>query len=255
MKLHAKRIGSGHTQLIILHGLLGSSDNWHTLSKVFSVFSTVHALDLRNHGKSPHSPDHSYALMAEDVGEYLDGHGIVSAVVLGHSMGGKVAMQFALDQPARVQKLIVADIAPKSYPDKYSRYFSAMIAASPANAQKRTEVEALLKPDMPDQGFRQFIMKNLARDENGILSWQPNLNALIDNAPNLWAEIAADRPYAGPALFIAGANSSYITKRDRPAILRLFPGAIFSVIKDAGHWVHAEQQSTFAGVVQQFIKS
>jgi esterase len=251
MILHYQEYGTGQP-LIILHGLLGSLDNWHTLSKTFAESYRVIAVDQRNHGRSPHSDIFTYDAMVEDLSELLDHLNIPSACVLGHSMGGKTAMQFALRYPGRVDKLIVVDIAPREYPRLHDELLDALISTDLSAKTSRHQADAELAQRIPDFSERQFLMKNLARDSTGAFTWKANLEAIRDNYREIARAIKSELPYKGPVLFLKADRVNYVLDSDVPMITSLFPNADIVGI-DAGHWIHAEAPTIFAGFVMRFL--
>lgn len=254
MKLHGKQYSSAGTPLLILHGLFGSLGNWNWHSRQLSAHFAVHALDLRNHGASPHSDDMDYPHMAQDVLDYMDAHGIARAHLLGHSMGGKVAMQIALLAPERVDHLIVADIAPVTYGSEHDDIFAGLLAIDLATLSSRTEADHLLAPYEPDELVRQFLLTNLVKTPEGGFAWRINLPVLKHNYAKLREQPEGLGPFAGPTLFLKGALSSYITEQHREAILTRFPQARTKVIMHTGHWLHAEKPETFLRLVLQFLQ-
>lgn len=248
--LHARTIGSG-PPLVILHGLFGSSDNWQTLAKRFGDSRTCHLLDLRNHGRSPHYDTHAYPAMAADVIAYLDARDITDAAVLGHSMGGKVAMQLALHYPARVSRLGVVDMAPRAYTRGHDDIFAAMRSLPLSGKRSRAALDALLQPHISEPGIRLFLLKNLRRTADGY-AWKINLDIIERDYANILEPITGD-PYTKPALFLRGADSAYVRDADGPLILALFPGAELVTVPGAGHWVHAEQPQALANAVEGFL--
>jgi esterase len=253
MIVHYQEYGRGRP-LVILHGLLGSLDNWHTLSKQFSDSFRVLAVDQRNHGRSPHSDIFTYEAMAEDVAELLDHLNISSACVLGHSMGGKTAMQFALSHPERVRKLIVVDIAPRAYPHLHDEIVDALLSIDLRAASTRQHIDDELAKKIPDHAERQFLMKNLARDSSGAFMWKANLPAIHHSYREIAREISSERPYVGPTLFIKADRAAYILDSDDRLIKTVFPNARI-VRVDAGHWIHAEAPTVFADLVLKFLES
>jgi pimeloyl-ACP methyl ester carboxylesterase len=252
MTLTFQEYGSGQP-LIILHGLLGSLDNWHSLSKTFASSFKVLAVDLRNHGRSPHSDTFTYEAMAEDVIELLDDQHIDSAHLIGHSMGGKVAMTLALSNPERVVKLVVVDIAPRSYLRLHDEILDALLSIDPSAFHSRQEVDFALAGKIPDFAVRQFLMKNLGRDSSGSFFWKANLESISRNYEAIASEVSSSAPFLNPTLFIKGDRSQYILESDTPIIHKLFPKARIVSI-ESGHWVHAESPALFADVVQQFLR-
>jgi esterase len=252
MILHYQEYGTGQP-LIILHGLLGSLDNWHTLSKTFAESYRVIAVDQRNHGRSPHSNIFMYDAMAADLSELLDHLNLPSALVLGHSMGGKTAMQLALGYPGRVDKLIVVDIAPREYPRLHDELLDALISVDLSTKTSRQQVDTELAQHIPDFSERQFLMKNLARDSVGALTWKANLQVIHSNYHEIARAIKSEVPYKGPTLFLKANRVNYILDSDVPMIRGLFPNAHIVGV-DSGHWIHAEAPAVFAGFVIKFLR-
>ena len=253
MTLFFQEYGTGHP-LIILHGLLGSLDNWHTLSSAFGKKFRVIAVDQRNHGRSPHSDEMTYGAMASDLLELFDRLALSSAYVLGHSMGGKTAMQFALDHPERVNKLIVVDIAPREYPPLHDGIFDALNSVDLPSMQSRQQADQALAARIPDTAVRQFLMKNLSRDALGGFRWKANVPVLRKNYAEIARAIDSDNPFVGPALFVQSTRSTYVRESDSGDIHRLFPKAQISSV-DAGHWIHAEAPERFSELVLDFLTS
>jgi esterase len=252
MRLHFREYGQG-TPLIILHGLFGSSDNWVTMSQKLSAHFHVFALDQRNHGQSPHSAAMNYDVMAADLSEFMQEHAIERALLLGHSMGGKTAMQFAMLHPEKVERLVVGDIAPRRYPPTHDLIFEALLGLDLTSFHERHEVDKALAANLPDLAVRRFLLKNLARDSKENFHWRFNLSALHQNYSSLNAAIESYRPFDKPVLFIRGGNSDYICEGDLPSIRHLFPRAEISEIPGAGHWVHAEAPEIFFRRVNEFF--
>lgn len=239
---------------MILHGFLGSSDNWQTLGRRFGESNTVFLIDLRNHGRSPHTSSHTYPELAEDLEAFMDEHFIQSCSLLGHSMGGKVAMQTALFIPERIHKLIVVDIAPKPYAGGHEEILQAMRSLVLDEISTRKEAEHLLQESIQDIGIVRFLMKNLSRDENGAFRWKVNLETLYRQYGEILKGVEKlHDPYPGPALFLKGEQSGYIREEDSPNMLELFPKAKVLSIPEAGHWVHAEQPDLLFDQVRIFL--
>lgn len=252
MRLHFREYGSGPA-LTILHGLLGASGNWHTLSrKRFGETHRVIVPDLRNHGKSPHDSRFDYEAMAEDIVELWDSCGVESSSVMGHSMGGKVAMHLALAYPDRVSSLIVVDMAPRAYPPSHEALFQALADADPESHDSRASVEELLSQRIPDNGVLQFLLKNLERHDGGY-RWQMNLETIVANYDRVLEGLTVIATYDGPTLFIRGGASDYVLDDDRPLIEAYFPGAELETLSDVGHWVHAQAPDAFADLVEGFL--
>ncbi|GAB5518775.1 MAG: alpha/beta fold hydrolase [Rhodothermales bacterium] len=258
MQLYHKRydhvtLGADGPPLVILHGLLGASGNWHTLSRSrFNEHFTVYAIDQRSHGRSPHDETFDYPTLAEDLLDFLDEHDIETCTLLGHSMGGKTAMFFALEYPERVDQLIVVDIAPKRYDPRHHRLFEALLALDLATIRSRADADAALQASVPDYGERQFLLKNLKSDGQGGYGWLMNLHGLWAAYPNINAAPDLGQTYDGPTLFIRGGQSTYIADDDMDLVTYLFPTAQLVTIPEAGHWVHAMAPQAFADAVIDF---
>jgi len=252
MELKFASYGSG-PPLIILHGLLGSGDNWVTVSRTLGKHLRVFAVDARNHGRSPHDSRFDLEVMAEDVGHFMDRHGLASASLLGHSMGGKTAMQFAMSRPDRTGKLIVVDIAPRQYALDHDQLLGALCAINLSLFRERVDVEKALTPSVPHKAVRQFLVKNLRRDHTGALRWKMNLPVIRKE----YAAIAGGLPPTGefrkPTLFIRGGQSSYVLDDDRELIRKMFPEARIHTIPGVGHWVHADAPVELCRVVLEFL--
>jgi len=250
MILHAVESGAG-APVALLHGLFGQAANFGTLQRRLSATHRVIALDLRNHGASRHAPAMTYPAMAEDVLETLRERGALPAALVGHSMGGKVAMMAALEAPAAITRLLVADIAPVRYPPAHDDLAAAM-AAMPLHAGlTRAEADAALAA-VAEPAVRAFLLQNLRLGADP--RWRIDLAAIAAALPRLedWPERDV-LPYAGPTLFVAGARSAYIRPEHRAPIRALFPRARFLTLKDAGHWLHADNPAGFAAVVEAFL--
>jgi esterase len=252
VQLHFKESGQGRA-VILLHGLFGSSDNWHSIAQRLAESFHVFAVDQRNHGQSPHSDEMNYPLMAEDLNEFMTARGIETAVVLGHSMGGKTAMQFALQFPGRVEKLIVSDMAPRAYAPEHDKIFAALLALDLKSFSTRQEIEDALASEIPNLNLRRFLSKNLGRNSAGEFFWKINLRGLWENYPQLGNAISAPVPFTKPTLFIRGEKSNYINSEDEPLIRELFPQAEIQTIIGAGHWVHADKLEEFLKRVFKFL--
>lgn len=243
------------TPLIVLHGLFGSSGNWRTLCKRYAGRRDVYALDLRNHGRSPHHPGMTFEDMADDVRAFMDRQQLDNCHLLGHSMGGKVAMQLALEQPERVGRLIVADIAPKTYPPRHGDVFAAIELIDKTRLAHRNQADKLIEHVLPEQATRLFLLTNLARDD-GEYRWRIDVEAIRNNYPAIsGAPPAAStgRQFTKPTLFVRGGKSFYIQPEDTGAIAALFPNAVIEEIPAAGHWVHAEQPEAFFEMTERFL--
>ena len=254
MDLNFKQYGHGQP-LVIIHGLFGSLDNWHTISEKLAGHFEVYALDLRNHGRSPHSPEMNYGLLAGDVREFMRRRRMAEASVLGHSMGGKVAMQLALQYPAVVSKLIVVDIAPRAYAPRHDKMIAGMLALELAGFQSRKEIEAALAPAVPELATRQFLLKNVERSAPGGFHWRIGLPEIAQNYSRLNEELQSDQSFDKPSLFIRGEKSDYLVPGDLEAIQKFFPKSILQAIPGAGHLVHIENPKDFLAAVVHFLNS
>ncbi|MEI8289191.1 MAG: alpha/beta fold hydrolase [Verrucomicrobiota bacterium] len=253
MQLHFQQLGRGEP-LVLLHGLFGSGDNWFGVAPGLAEKFHVFAPDLRNHGRSPHHPAMDYPLMAADVDKFFAGQQMGRACVIGHSMGGKVAMQFALDFPARVQKLVVVDMAPRAYAPAHEEILAALLALDLSRFQTRSQLEAALAPEIPSLSLRRFLLKNLGRDDQGRFVWKLNLRGVADNYFRLGEVLSPRPPFARPALFLRGGKSGYLNVTDGVEIQKLFPAAQIETIPTAGHWVHADAPQEFVRRVLEFLQ-
>lgn len=253
MKLYFRELGEGKP-LLILHGLLGSSDNWATLGRKFAETHRVFLIDLRNHGRSPHSEEFSYALMADDIGEFLQQQGLASATLLGHSMGGKAAMFFALNYADQVEKLLVVDATLRAAdPRQFQEIFAALSSVNPATFTSRREADEQLATAIPDPVMRAFLLKNLRRDGAHAYAWKMNLPVLYKALEAISGGVEGGTPYHRPTLFIRGEKSPYISAQDQPLIRRWFPAARVETVAGAGHWVHADAPEEFYKVAVRFL--
>lgn len=253
MDLFYKKYDGTGKPLFIFHGLFGMLDNWHNVAQKLSENYTVYTVDLRNHGQSPHSDDMNYELMADDIANLLAKLKYEKAYILGHSMGGKAVMTFALKYPTMVDKLIVADIGIKRYKRGHDEIFDAIIPLNLKDYATRGEIDKHLQPDLPDYGVRQFILKNLGRDEDGSFVWKMNVEAIYKNYENITAAIESTKTYGGETLFMRGGNSLYVKDEDWDSIKKLFPNAELATIEGSGHWVHAEKPADVIELVKTFL--
>lgn len=251
MILNYKILGEHGPVLAIIHGLFGSMDNWQTLARKFSGDRIVLLIDQRNHGSSDHSDYMDYQLMADDLKETLDDLDLHIVDLLGHSMGGKTVMRFAIDHPDYVHDLIVADIGPKEYPPHHELIIEAMEAVKPDELKSRGEADEILAEYLSDAGVRQFLAKNLYWRDKGILDWRFNLLVLAGTLENILAPIDGD--YDKEVLFIRGEKSDYIKDEDYLPIKEQFPHAHFEEMINVGHWLHAEDPESFFHIVQSYL--
>lgn len=255
MTLAASDYGAG-PPLVVLHGLFGSGRNWAGIARQLAAVRSVHVLDLPNHGQSPWTDAMGYPEMAAAVAGWMDGRGLPAAALLGHSMGGKVAMMLALTQPARVERLVVVDVAPVPYPPHLLAYARAMRAVDLGRITRRAEVDAELAAVVDDTAERQFLLQNLVSGDGG-LRWRLNLPVIEAALPAIsgFPDLPPEAAYPGPALFIAGGLSRYLQPAHEPAIRARFPAARLVTVPNAGHWVHAERPETVLAELLPFLSS
>jgi esterase len=264
MRLFFRKSGSGDP-IVILHGLYGSSDNWHSISRKLAEEFTVYTVDQRNHGQSPHHPEHNYEVLGEDLKAFILEQALDKPIILGHSMGGKTALAFGMKYPEMVKKMIVVDISPLGYSYKaysaesssHERIIYALQSIDPALLASREEADAILQKTIAPAAIRQFLLKNLKRSTEGFY-WALNIQALAENLPAIYSGILPENMNVAlpqfPLIFIKGEYSVYIRKKDEEAIHQYFPWAEIEVIPEAGHWVHAEQPEAFLHAVRNFIR-
>lgn len=254
MKLNYKELGSGEP-LIILHGLLGSLDNWQTLARQYAEQYHVYYIDQRNHGRSPHTDTHSYPEMVEDLKEFMEQQGLDSAHLLGHSMGGKVVMEFALKYPDKVKSLIVADMGMKEYRPHHEEIFNALLRLDLDVIEKRTDAQEQMDALINDKSVRQFLLKSLDRTSDGKYEWKFNLQVLYNDYPNILHAVESDMVFEKPVLFINGGKSGYLKETDLESFKKNFPQAKMHTIEEAGHWLHAEAPREFLEASMKFLSS
>ena len=252
LSLHFRESGSGPA-LVILHGVFGSGENWFTVAKKFSEHFHVFLPDQRNHGRSPHSEEFSYPLLVEDLKNFADDRGLNKFFLIGHSMGGKVAMKFAQQFPDRLAGLVVVDIAPRYYEPHHQEVMAGFKSVNLEKAQSRTEAEEEMAAFIHEADVRQFLLKNLYRKEDGSFNWRINLKVLEKAVEHIGNAVDFQTETKVPALFIKGNNSRYIRKEDEEQIHKLFPGAEIAGIDGAGHWVQAEKPEEFTQTVLDFL--
>ena len=253
MKLFSKKYGDKGQDLIVIHGLFGMRDNWNTLGKKFSKYCRVHLIDLRNHGRSPHSDEFSYEVMCGDVLEYMEDNNIINPIILGHSLGGKVAMKFAFLYPDKIEKMIVADMAPRRYDtDFHQDLLSTLYKLHLEDFEKREEIDRVLSETYEDKGMRLFLLKNLYRKENKEFAWRFNIEVLLEKVSNIQEADFVKGVCKIPTHFIRGGNSNYITTEDEFIINKHFSDFSIATIDGVGHWVHAESPERFYDEVMGF---
>jgi len=253
MRLHYELQGEGHP-LLFLHGFLGSSDNWRAMRKSFAATYKVFSLDLRNHGSSPHSSSMNYCVMADDLREFLLEHGLSKFSLLGHSMGGKVAMQFASESPEAIEKLVIVDIGPKAYPPTHRLLLQTMQNLELSGLKTYSQAEAALRVTIADSALSKFVVKNLTRDPNGAFQWRIGLEELAANYDELIKAPAIPNRFDKPTCFIRGALSRFIEDQDFAVIREYFPLAEFHTVANAGHWVHIDAPGEFHRIVDEYLR-
>jgi len=253
MKLFYREMGSG-TPVIILHGLFGTSDNWHTVGKKLENDFRVILPDLRNHGQSPHSDEWDYSAMSDDILDLYNQLEITTAHLIGHSMGGKVAMEFAARFPDKVTKLAIIDIAPRFYPPHHQDILAAFNSVDLQQLKSRKQADDQLASMISDAGIRQFLLKNLARKDDGFY-WKHNLKVIGEKIGNVGEGFDESIEVDVPGLFIRGEHSDYIMDDDYDLIRDIFPKAKIATIKGAGHWVHAEKPDELLDMLNYFLKA
>ncbi len=251
--LHSLILGKGKP-LIILHGYMGMGDNWKTLANKFAENYEVHIVDQRNHGRSFHSYDFNYDLMMEDLAVYLREHQLKKVFLLGHSMGGKTAMFFSVTFPEIVEKLIVADIAPRYYPPHHELILKALNSVDFSVVNSRNDIDLIIKKYIPDVGIRQFLLKNVYPKSKNEFAFRFNLESLTDNNDDIGDGLPRFTEYLGETLFLKGENSGYISTNDKSLIALHFPNSEIVTIRDAGHWLHAENPNEFYRSVVEFLR-
>lgn len=250
--LHASVSGKGQA-VLLLHGLFGMGDNLSKVARSLSDNFRVFTLDLPNHGRSPRTYAMNFDQVAVEVLAFMDHHKLDRASVVGHSLGGKVAMQLALQQPQRIDRLVVADIAPVLYRAGHDDVFAGLKAVELTSLASRRDADAVLKHYIDNSAVRLFILKNLYRDDTGAFAWRMDVAALQRSYDDLRQANHGSMPFSGPTLFIKGELSNYIGAEHRETILRLFPLAELKVIQGAGHWLHAEKPAVFTNLVKRFL--
>ena len=254
MLLHSKIIGDSNKHILILHGFLGSGDNWISVSrKLNDIGFTIHLIDQRNHGRSFHSEKFDYELMCEDLFNYIEYYNVINPILIGHSMGGKTAMRFSLKYPELIQKLIVLDTSPREYPVLHQAIIDSLKEIDLSIYNTRNSVDDKLKQSIKQKDLRNFLMKNIYRTNDGKLSFRFNLRSLSKNIGNIGKKIESDNQFNADVIFIKGENSEYINESDKESINILFPNSKFYIIPNAGHWLHVDNPNDFLSVLLSTI--
>ena len=252
-ELYFRALGKGQP-LIILHGLLGTSDNWITLGKRYAEHFKVYILDLRNHGQSFHDDEFNYPVMAQDLLDFMNSHDIDQANIIGHSMGGKVAMTFAAEHPSRVDRLIIADIGPQAYPPHHETIFKGLFSLDLAKLESRKEADEKLSEHIPDFGVRQFLLKNLARNADSF-EWKMNLEIIAKEIDRIGMGLSQNASYDGSTLFVRGGKSDYVKDSDMNLIHSIFKNCELKTIEGVGHWLHAEKPDAFYDLTLDYLQN
>jgi len=250
--LNHKIYGQGDP-IVILHGLFGMLDNWQTVAKKLADEYMVILVDQRDHGKSKHTAEFNYKVLADDLNEFLEENWIHSCHIIGHSMGGKTAMQFSAMYSDMIEKLIVVDIAPKAYKPGHETIFKALLEVPIDEVQSRKEVEDIISKYIDDSGVRLFLMKNLQRKKEGGFRWKMNLELLHKEYSNIIAAIETEDTVDTDTLFIYGAKSHYIVPSEIDDIRKIYPSSRFEEL-NTGHWIHAEKPDELVALVKGFVK-
>lgn len=250
--LNSKIIGDHPQHLLVIHGLFGQLDNWNTHGRKFGEYFTTHLIDLRNHGRSFHSDDMSYEAMMNDLLVYLDHYNIPKTNLLGHSLGGRLAIDFAMKHGEKINRLIVGDMAPKAYPPHHNAIFKALNSVDFSKVESRQDVDEILKTYIPEIGVRQFLLKNVYHADNGY-AFRFNLKALYNSYNEMVGEDLLQGEFDGETLFLGGEKSNYILPEDEYEIKKRFPNAIIDKISNAGHWIHAENATEFMDKCLKFL--
>ena len=259
MQLHATRYGDSQhkkngSTIIILHGLFGSNRNWHPIARALSDEHRVYSLDLRNHGQSPHSDIMDYPHLAEDVLSFIEQSNFTSVNIIAHSMGGKTALWLALNKPQLIEKLVIADIAPVSYTHDFDLVLNALQSIPLSTIKSRKDADQYLAESIKEKSLRQFLLQNLQLKQ-GQYQWRLNLKAISQSIPQItgFPDTSGLEPFPKRVLFIGGRQSEYLNKANQQLTKTLFPYASFSIIKSAGHWLHAEQAGLFQHLIEVYI--
>jgi len=252
MQLNYKKFGSGQA-IIILHGIFGMLDNWNGFAKLLSENFLVYTIDQRNHGRSPHSSTFDYEILTEDLSNFIELHKIINPIIIGHSMGGKVAMHFALNHPKSLKNLIVIDIGIKKYPPDHIKLFNALLSLDLSIYKSRESIDLDLAKSIKIKRIRQFLLKNILKNkyESGY-KWKMNLDIIYNNYYKIIDRIESENQFTNETLFIKGQLSDYIVEKDVTDIKKLFPNSKFITIDNAGHWLHAEQPRELLKIVRGF---
>jgi len=253
MILNSSIFGKGKP-LIIAHGYFGMSDNWKSMAMQFATDFEVHVIDQRNHGRSFHSDDFNYDLMVDDLYQYINHYQLKDVMLLGHSMGGKMAMLFAVTFPELIEKLVIVDIAPKYYPPHHDYILKALNSVDFDKISSRKEIAKIIRTYIDEEAVVQFLLKNVYWKSKGQLAYRFNLKSLTENNNEVSEALPAFTTFEKPTLFLKGEHSGYISSEDTTLIKTHFPLAKIITVKNSGHWVHADNPDDFYDKVAQFLK-
>ncbi|HZX61817.1 MAG TPA: alpha/beta fold hydrolase [Bacteroidales bacterium] len=254
MKLFFRRMGQGNP-VVILHGLLGLSDNWVTFGRQLALDFEVFIPDLRNHGQSPHDPVFNFPALVEDLHELIKDQGLKKVNLIGHSLGGKTAMLFALEYPDLLDKLVVVDIALRKYSPnlEHQMLIDAMMEVDFSSALSRSDVDRQLEQNVHSLKLRQFLLKNIYWKDKETLGWRVNLPILKESLPRMLEGITTDKKFTNPVLLVRGGLSDFVTDADLPAMVKQFPRTSVKTLANASHWVHADTPGEFYILVREFL--
>lgn len=254
MNLFYRKEGNGHP-VIILHGLFGMSDNWMSIARKISKKHTVYIIDQRNHGRSEHDDVFNYDVLLDDLNAFIIKHKLERPKLIGHSMGGKVVMRYALNFPEKIERVVVVDIAPKTYyHTHFETFFEALFKVDLNNIKSRTDADNVLHQFIHNTAIRQFLLKNLYRDKSNQFSWKINLKGIYENMNKIMAGLQDVRQFDGPALFVRGGQSDYVLDGDFSLIYKWFPNARIETIAKATHWLHADAPDEFCDSIRPFFE-
>lgn len=249
--LYSRKMGQG-APLVLLHGLFGSLENMGSLARLLSENHKVYSVDLPDHGRSPHLQTGGLREYAEQLGSWLDAEGLETVDLVGHSLGGKVAMEWALMAPQRVHRLVALDVSPVGYHERHSQIFTGLKAVHPPSLSRRSQADELLCGYVTEAAVRTFLLKNLIKTDKGY-RWRLNLAGLEKAYPNLIAA-NCDGRFDGPVLFLKGGSSDYIMPSHKNAVTERFPLAELKIVSDTGHWLHAENAELVARLIDHFMR-
>lgn len=250
--LHSRILGEGQP-FLILHGYFGMGDNWKTLGNQFAKKYQVHLIDQRNHGRSFHAREFTYEAMVDDLFNYVEHYKLNDVILLGHSMGGKTAMLFAVEYPEFINKLIIADISPRAYKPHHNEILAALNSVDFSLQTSRKLVDEHMQKLIPEFGTRQFLLKSVYWRDKGVLDFRFNLASLTENNAEVGKALPPNTNFDNPTLFLAGGNSGYITENEMPIIQNHFLNSKVETIPNAGHWLHAEKPKEFYDLVMNFL--